>query len=245
LQKNTTTFFNEIERFYKSKKPFVVYRKPDENRINAYIQKTDTLFELQSFSESGFIFAPFANSEKSVIFPFKKCVFISTKINSEEELKTNLEEKILVQNKVEVIQFKNNSTLKQNHIKLIQNGIAFIETGKAKKIVLSRKEDVKYENLDIINTLKKMLYKYSNAFVYLWYHPKVGVWMGATPERLLHVKNNYITTMALAAKQIYKGTTDVIWQKKEIQEQQYVTSFILEVLKNVFLFRLKLILKKS
>jgi len=37
----------------------------------------------------------------------------------------------------------------------------------------------------------------------------------------------------LAGTQVYKGTTDVVWQEKELQEQQFVTDFIINNLEKV------------
>jgi len=76
-----------------------------------------------------------------------------------------------------------------------------------------------------------MLKKYNNAFVYLWFHPVIGLWMGATPERLIGIAQNKFETMALAGTQLFNGSLDVHWNDKEIHEQQLVTDFILEKIK--------------
>ena len=67
--------------------------------------------------------------------------------------------------------------------------------------------------------------------MYCWYHPKVGLWLGATPETLIKIEGNRFSIMALAGTQDYKGTLDVVWQDKEKQEQQFVTDFIIENLR--------------
>jgi isochorismate synthase len=85
--------------------------------------------------------------------------------------------------------------------------------------------------LEVLVIFKKMLEAYKNAFVYLWFHPEIGLWMGATPEKLLTSFEGNFKTMALAGTQKYNGTVNVIWQNKEKQEQQYVTDFMLENLK--------------
>src|SRR5690606_26812873 len=64
------------------------------------------------------------------------------------------------------------------------------------------------------------------------HHPKVGTWLGATPEKLLEVERNRFRTMALAATQKYNDTIDVGWGEKELEEQQIVTDTILENLKD-------------
>lgn len=69
--------------------------------------------------------------------------------------------------------------------------------------------------------------------VYLWFHPKTGYWLGATPETLLKVERNRFSTMALAGTQLYKGEIDVEWETKEVEEQLFVTDYILESLENI------------
>ena len=62
----------------------------------------------------------------------------------------------------------------------------------------------------MFEVLKKMLNNYKNAFVYLWFHPKVGLWMGATPERLISIDSQLnLKTMALAGTQKFKDTNKV------------------------------------
>jgi len=224
LHKNINIFFTEIEHVYNLKSPFVVYRKPDENKITAYIQNSNIVHELNSFNENGFVFAPFHKDGKKIFFPLKDCMILTSEIN----------DVILVNNTSKNVkqQFKTNEDSKQMHIKLVQNGIDFIKNNKAKKIVLSRKEKVEYTDFDVINTLKKMLNIYKNAFVYLWYHPTVGLWMGATPERLISIKKNTFKTMALAGTKLNIDLESVIWQDKEKEEQQFVTDYILDTIKS-------------
>lgn len=83
------------------------------------------------------------------------------------------------------------------------------------------------EPLDLFKNLTE---KYHNAFCYLWYHPKVGMWLGATPEILLTVRNREFTTMSLAGTQLYKKDETPVWGEKELKEQRYVTDYILEAL---------------
>lgn len=223
MQKEITSFFNEISGFYDSNLPFVVFRKPNDNLITSYVQNSEELYYLNSFEEQGFVFAPFNKSEKSIIFPADKCNMLTSEILNEEVLEigsSNFNFKVT-----------SNENSKENHIKLVQKGIDFIKNGNAKKVVVSRKETLECDKFDVINTLKKMLNSYKNAFVYLWYHPTIGLWMGASPERLINVSNNKFNTMSLAGTQLYKKLTDVVWEEKEQQEQQFVTDFILENIK--------------
>ncbi|MHB1147646.1 MAG: isochorismate synthase [Lutibacter sp.] len=227
MSEKITNFFIELERVYQSKAPFVVYRKPNENLATAFVQRTQELYELKSFKEWGFVFAPFGSKEKKVLFPLEKCDSFKVAINYVAMLQNGeiLKEKAPVKN------IEEPSYLKEKHIDLVQKGIDFIKTKKAEKIVLSRKETLEFDNLIVLDTFKKILDAYKNAFVYLWFHPEIGLWMGATPEKLLTSFEGNFKTMALAGTQKYHGTTNVIWENKEKQEQHYVTEFILENLK--------------
>ena len=227
MHKDRAAFFSEIENVYHAKAPFVVYRKPDENLVQAFVQRTQELHELKSFKESGFVFAPFGSKEKKVLFPFENCDSFNFSASDVSVLKNGEIHK-------EKAQFKNieePSYLKEKHTDLVQKGIDFIKTKKAEKIVLSRKETLECDHLKVLDTFKKMLDAYKNAFVYLWFHPEVGLWMGATPEKLLTSFEGNFKTMALAGTQKYNGTTKVLWENKEKQEQRYVTEYILENLK--------------
>ncbi len=98
-------------------------------------------------------------------------------------------------------------------------------------MVLSRREIIDLQNFDIVSVFAKLVLTYPTAFTYCWYHPKIGLWMGATPERLLKAKNNKFYTMALAGTQVIKGSAEVVWEKKEIEEQHFVSNYILNNLK--------------
>src|SRR5690606_9771511 len=124
---------------------------------------------------------------------------------------------------------------RDKHEELVQKGIDEIKQGKFIKVVLSRKEVVQTGNLGAMELFSRLLQKYPDAFVYLMHHPKVGTWLGATPEKLLEVERNRFKTMALAGTQKYNDTIDVKWGEKELEEQQIVTDTILDNLKdNVF-----------
>jgi isochorismate synthase len=118
------------------------------------------------------------------------------------------------------------------HEDLVQKGIDAIKEGKLRKVVLSRTESVQHQ-LKVIGIFKNMLKKYNTAFVYLWFHPETGAWLGATPETLLQVERNKFRTMALAGTQAFQESTNVEWGEKEKEEQQIVTDAILENLQEL------------
>ena len=213
---------DEIEKLLKLKIPFVAYRKPLGDFINLIVQQNDLLYFLKNYEQKGFVFAPFDNQEKTILFPLKKCKFLSVPIS---DLKENL--KLNQEVKYELISDKEN---RSNHIKLVQKGIDFLKLEKVKKVVLSRKEKVDFVRTSKSELFSRLIHNYPLAFVSICYHPKVGLWMGATPETLLSVKDSVFKTMALAGTLQFKGTLQVIWGEKEQEEQQIVTDFILEQL---------------
>ncbi|MBE9489568.1 MAG: chorismate-binding protein [Bacteroidetes bacterium] len=213
------SFFETIQQQYNSKLPFVVYRNPNVNTVKLFLQKNDTIFKVSSFTESGFLFSPFNSEESAVLIPIAHSKVIKTEYSVEHN------------NELSSIDFSDNLINKQNHLHLIQNAIDDINVDKFQKVVLSRCETVELFEVNPIQIFKRLLNAYATAFVYCWYHPKIGLWIGATPETLLKVKENRFSTMALAGTKDYNGSLNVTWQEKEKEEQQIVTNFIVDSLK--------------
>lgn len=214
------SILSKITQFYIDQKPFVAYRKPNKNTISGFFMKDDSLQYTTNFDESGFVFAPFNSKEKTVLFPLKNAEFIKETITESEfknEDKTFLED----------------YNAQKNHIKIVLKAIDEINKTSLEKVVISRKEKVAIPDFNLIELYQKLLQNYKNAFVYVWFHPKVGLWLGATPETLLQTENSTFKTMSLAGTQINKNTEKVVWGSKELEEQQMVTDFIKDKLKPI------------
>ena len=218
------SFFDKITQALNKKLPFTAYNRPESDEIKGFFQKNDDLYYTKNYSESGFVFAPFDNAKPSILFPLSKSEICNTKLSviSKDDIVSNFKLN------------SNSNNEKTTHINLVQKGIEFLKTTGVKKVVLSRKELINASNFDVVETFKKLLMNYRNAMVYIWFHPKIGLWLGATPETLLKVKDDAFTTMALAGTQLYHGSIEVDWQHKEKQEQQFVTDFIINNLSNSF-----------
>lgn len=213
--------FNHIENAVNQQKPFVCYRKPNATFLNGLFLQTDNLTYTNTFTEKGFVFAPFDNTKEAILFPLNESKFFNEEIDY--SLFSNLAES----------EFINvNNEAKSSHIELVSKGIKKIQNTDLTKIVLSRKEVVKTD-LAIVLAFKKLIYFYKNAFVYIWYHPKVGLWLGATPETLLKSTNEIFETMSLAGTQPFVENQNVKWGSKELEEQQLVTNFITSQLDDI------------
>lgn len=200
LDKATSYFQNQL--------PFVIYAKPNETTLFGVFQNDATLHLFEN--QAGFVFASFY-SETNVVFPLSDSEILHEEITLEIE-----ESSIQSDNKTD----EKSQILFEN---LVKKAVLEIENGTFEKVVLSRKIEVS-ESVDVVKSYQNLLKKYPTAFRYLWFHPKVGLWMGATPEQLAKIENNTFKTVALAGTQVVKD--DIIWQEKEIIEQQLVTDYI-------------------
>ena len=205
---------------FKQNLPFVLYYKPNSDEIISFFQKNDTLFDAIDFNEKGFLFASF-DGTKTFLIPENESEIINTFFPKK---------KIKIQNE----ELNYQSEIAKNNFKnLVSKGILAIENKQFKKVVLSRKESVDFVNFDLIDAFLNLVQLYPNTFVYCFYHPKIGTWLGATPERLLKAQNNEFETIALAGTQKDTGSDEIIWPIKEQKEQQFVTDYIVEKVKDV------------
>jgi isochorismate synthase len=211
-------FFETIQKQFKNQLPFVAYRKPNSSELKALLQENDTVHYVENYAEVGFVFAPFDDGNKSVLIPLEFSDKIEASYTVKEFFKSNS------------IDFIFNSKDKEQHIELVEKGISSIKINMFKKVVLSRREFVNVSEFNLIKTFENLLNNYPLAFVYCWYHPKIGLWFGATPETLMKIEGNQFSMMSLAGTQEYKGTLNVVWEDKEQKEQQIVTNFITESL---------------
>ncbi len=204
--------------------PFVVYRKSDSLELNVFLQENDNKYMVEDYDISGFVFAPFDSDEPILLIPSEHSKKLTASLS--DELESN-DKNSSHKHRTSSENLKD----KETHKRLIEEGIQAIASGNFKKVVLSRKEETsQFEFLNPLLLFQRLLHNYPTAFVYYWYHPKVGVWLGATPETLLHSKNNEILTMSLAGTQPYQEDTPVTWGSKEIDEQGIVTQYILKKL---------------
>ncbi len=199
-------------------RPFILYAKPGENKLQAMFQSSDKSYPTEDFFESGFVFAPFED-EHPLLIPENASDGYAVDFSFDTV-------------DFDVSQSKENPEAKAAFVNLVQKGIDAIESGRFAKLVLSRTETVEVSGNDFTRIFKKMLHTYPDAFRYCWFHPETGLWLGATPERLLRTKGREFHTVALAGTRKYDGSEQIDWPEKEKAEQQFVTDFISESLKN-------------
>lgn len=212
-----SNLLNAIEKAYKEQLPFVAFQEPNTSLVTAYFQKDTHLHTVRDYSEQGFVFAPFEANHAPVLIP------IDSVLQAEHVLEASQQPHDKT--------YEEKAQAKSHHIHFVEKAKAFLEEQSVSKVVIARKKDVHCRSFELRNAFEKLLSHYPSATSYVWFHPKVGLWMGATPEILVKVEDQSFSTMSLAGTQVYNGTVDVIWKAKELEEQQLVTDYVLGKLK--------------
>ncbi len=192
-------FSEEIQYNFEHQIPFVVYRKPEQQEV----------FYLKE--ENG--------NQKFVFFSFDQQQKLHIAYHTKKQVQTDecWGRVILPETPLQHL-----ATTQEHYQEKIQKVIEYIQEGKVEKIVFSRPILIP-QHIDLLNTYRAFLTHYTHAFCYLWYHPRSGVWMGATPEILTHIQGKELKTMSLAGTK----TTDQEWTIKEQKEQKVVSDYII------------------
>jgi isochorismate synthase len=198
--------------------PFVAYRKPNGTEVKVIFQKDNTLHYIKDYTESGFVFAPFDKGSPAVLIR-KDVAFVETFEPRHRKHQNPIPQKW------------DRDSDKGFYLELINKAIDKIDSGSIKKVVLSRSIEMETSKTPLV-MFKELLNQYLSAFCYIWFHPKIGLWLGATPEIFLETENNTFKTMSLAGTQLYREGETPIWKEKELEEQGMVTQFIRDALKD-------------
>lgn len=119
------------------------------------------------------------------------------------------------------------SKSKSEYLKICEKLISDLKKSKLDKVVLSKLKIIPFKDSPE-KVFEKLNQKYTSTFNYLISIEGVGCWMGATPELLFNLNNNQFNSVSLAGTK-----TDISqqWGNKELEEQQIVTDFIHQQLK--------------
>ncbi len=122
------------------------------------------------------------------------------------------------------------SASREEFCTLVDDAISYIKESGIKKIVASRATEAPlppgFNPVVLFDTLCE---RYPHAFVSLVSIPGIGTWIGASPELLLSLQPNSLSTVALAGTQARpdnKPLESVRWGQKEIEEQALVSDYI-------------------
>ena len=136
-----------------------------------------------------------------------------------------------------------NNSKKSAFIDQVADSITQIQAGNFQKVVLSRidEQDLASE-FDLLRSFELLCYNYPHAFVAAIYIPALGdIWLCATPETLVSQDAQGIfRTISLAGTQSgldasgnKLSPSEARWSQKEIEEQAYVSRYIIDCFKRI------------
>ncbi len=227
--------------------PMVIWRLPNEKERTAIVDLRPEIStnDTELYQRTpGFILNPF-EAQHPINPTFIKAdillktnhdrettSFINPVIGAEaiDRWKNEIEEDV----RLPVLDSFNDVSKFQEQVQLAKKAISNNEFG---KVVLSRFQDIMMdEDLDPFDLFEKADEKYPNAFIYLLYHPDWGLWFGATPESIISIEDDSFKTVALAGTQKLsedKQLNEIAWTQKEIEEQAFVSRYIIDCFKKI------------
>lgn len=120
------------------------------------------------------------------------------------------------------------ATAELDHARTVMLALQAIESSNLEKVVISCIKHAARTTTPLETIFERLIDRYPHAFVYVIHHEQFGIWIGATPELLLHKHGNTFRTVSLAGTQPFLDQHAFVWSDKLKHEQQIVTDFILE-----------------
>ena len=219
---------------------FACWFNPKDDRLgivvgNAFDVKLFDRFD-QLNGEAGFVFAPFRITEKCPVILLQPAVYLED-FTSDDQLNFS-DIQPFVSEEQSVGRCKTIS--KDEYIHVVGETVAAIREGEISKVIISRQIPVERTSRSLGNTFFQLHDQTPNAFTYLVNLPVAGTWMGATPEILLKSDGQFFETVSLAGTQIRKyDLEDYYWNTKDIEEQAFVSRYMLDVFFNFDIHRYK------
>lgn len=207
---------------------FYAFTRPDSRTIEFGAQlegPTENYEDLEEYlGKQGFVFAPFQEDERYRSHFIRREVFEI----SEENLQ-------LIKSRADLTNQNHGQvhiTTREEYQLQIEQMLSELQNKKLEKAILSRIEILQDKGRNhAAASFLSLCDAYPKAFVFMVGIPEVGLWIGATPERLVRRNELVFETMALAGTQKLDGRKleEINWERKEIEEQAYVTQYIQSV----------------
>ena len=238
---NNLIIADVLDRLIEKQIAFACWYNPSESRLGLMVGNASDVEFFDGYDqlngEAGFVFAPYRISENCPVILLKPKVYFE---NFSLETRLDINSFEAFSNKVEdepcLVRTKN------NYLKLIKETVAEISRGTFSKVIISRQIPVKRSVASLAGTFMQLHEQTSNAFTYLVNFPVAGTWMGATPEVLIRSDGNCFETVSLAGTQVRKpGHKEYYWSTKDIEEQAFVSRYMLDVFFNFDIHQYKTI----
>lgn len=220
--KKRRLYWSAISKAIDLKLPFVAYSLPGSSKINFFAQKSDVI-DVPGVYDKRFIITPWIGH---------KSLTITADLDSNDVIK--LTETETNEDDTNVTSSITPSTSYSRYCRILNEIIERLKQSGG-KCVISRVESYNFmEGITsgrISEIAIKILSDFVDEFAYIFYHPRLGLWIAASPELLL--KANMITgkfdTMALAGTRPATREPKA-WDEKNINEHHYVSEYIKECL---------------
>lgn len=224
-----------LDGLLESELDFAIYSLPGSEQLNMIVQINGHAKCLYSYSDvdpaEGFVISPFdINSDNPIIL-------IKNDLKLENEYQIfNWIEKQSFDTKQGV--FKNVSDAVVyldeygRYCKTFEKFKSYLTNDVCEKIVLSRKKAIrKPENFSLGMTFRKAFETYPESMVCMFKTIHSGTWLTITPEIIISGKGDDWRTVSLAGTKFDDDSgKENIWDNKNINEQEIVTSFIRKML---------------
>ena len=222
-------YSNLIDQLLDKNIAFAAWFFPGEADAGLLAANPEDVVFLKQFNqlngEKGFVFAPFRITETSPVILLKPG-FLAVNIQEIDKLDITKLRPFKVENE----QKKPYLFLsKEEYLNIIENTVSEIRNGALSKVIISRRIPVSREDNLLGETFLKLKAQTPNAFCYLVNLPAAGTWMGATPEILLRSEGDNYETVSLAGTQVRHADSDYAWHTKDIEEQAFVSRYMLDV----------------
>lgn len=193
-------------------KGFVYYQLPNSSEIIGFSGEWTILEKIDKI-KSGFVVTTF---NKDKIYNLTKQNEISI---SEFDFRLPNE------------QLANFEISKKEYLQMIEDTKAYCQSMNGKVVISRVKKKEISDDFNVKEVFLKLCEKYQHSFNYLCFIPEEGMWMGASPEKLLFGDVNFLKLVSLAGSK--DDSQEIIWSKKEKFEQQLVTDAIEKILLNL------------
>ncbi|HKL32131.1 MAG TPA: chorismate-binding protein, partial [Tangfeifania sp.] len=233
---NRKDFALFIDKLLKKNCPFALWSMPGSHTPEILVAPQEGLIQPDQLEklngQEGFVFAPFNISENAPLVLLKPGIH---KKGINQILKIDCE--ALQPEKVDEVHPEPPFIIsKKEYLKDIETTISKIKDSKLAKVIVSRLIPFQRKSESIGEVYLQLFEQTPNAFVYLVNLPsaskgqtKAGLWIGATPEVFLKSDGKTLETVSLAGTQSRRNDGDYSWHTKEIEEQAFVSRYILDV----------------
>jgi isochorismate synthase len=231
-----------LDQLLETQIAFACWFNPKDNRLgivtgNASDVKLFDRFD-QLNGEAGFVFAPFRITKECPVILLKPAIYLEDFCSADQ----------LDFGKIEPFKSWEKSddqcktSTKEEYIQTIEETVVAIRGSELSKVIISRQIPIKRRSGSLGSIFFQLHDQTPNAFTYLVNLPAAGIWMGATPEVLLKSCGQFFETVSLAGTQVRKyDSEDYYWNTKDIEEQAFVSRYMLDVFFNFDIHKYKTI----